>query len=57
VSADGRMVYVGLFNNNQIAAIDTATDEVRIATSSNNINAKAHAPPAIAQPQFHLCSE
>lgn len=44
VSADGRTVYVGLFNSNQIAAIDTATDAVRIAASSANPNARAHAP-------------
>jgi DNA-binding beta-propeller fold protein YncE len=44
VSADGRSVYVGLFNTNQIAAIDTSTDTVRIAASSNNPNARAHAP-------------
>jgi YVTN family beta-propeller protein len=37
-------VYVGLFNHNQIAAIDTATDEVHVAASSQNINARAHAP-------------
>ena len=46
VSADGRAVYVGLFDNNQIAVIDTATDTVRIFTTSNNPNVKAHAPRA-----------
>ena len=44
ISADGRTVYVGLFNSNQIAAIDTVTDEVRIFTTSNDTNARAHAP-------------
>ena len=44
ISADGRTVYVGLFNTNQIATIDTVTDEVRIFTTSNNPNARAHAP-------------
>jgi YVTN family beta-propeller protein len=44
ISADGLTLYVGLFNNNQIAVIDTVTDAVRIVTSSANINAKAHAP-------------
>lgn len=43
-SLDGRFVYVGLFNHNRIAAIDTATDAVRIVESSRNLNAKAHAP-------------
>ena len=37
-------MYVGLFNNNQMAVIDTVTDAVRILDSSRNINAKAHAP-------------
>jgi len=46
VSADGRTLYVGLFDNNQIAVIDTATDSVRVFTTSNNVNAKAHAPRA-----------
>ena len=44
ISADGRTVYVGLFNNNQVAVIDTVTDAVRILASSTNINVKAHAP-------------
>ena len=44
VSADGRKVYVGLFNNNLVAAIDTATDQVHISLSSLNPNVKAHAP-------------
>ena len=44
VSLDGRTVYVGLFNHNRIAAIDTATDAVRIVDSSRNVNARAHAP-------------
>ena len=43
-SLDGRFVYVGLFNNNRIAAIDTATDAVRIVDSSRNASARAHAP-------------
>ncbi len=43
-SLDGRFVYVGLFNNNRIAAIDTATDAVFIVDSSRNSNARAHAP-------------
>jgi YVTN family beta-propeller protein len=44
VSPDGRRVYVGLFNNNLVAAIDTATDQVFIVPSSANPNVKAHAP-------------
>ena len=52
VSADGRTVYVGLFNHNQIAAIDTATDDVRIVASSHNLNAKAHAPRASHDGRF-----
>ena len=43
-SLDGRTVYVGLFNHNRIAVIDTATDAVRIVDSSHNVNVRAHAP-------------
>jgi DNA-binding beta-propeller fold protein YncE len=46
VSPDGARVYVGLFNNNLIAAIDTSTDQVYITPSSLNPNVKAHAPRA-----------
>jgi DNA-binding beta-propeller fold protein YncE len=44
VGRDGRTIYIGLFNTNQVAAIDTATDAVRIYTSSLNSAARAHAP-------------
>ena len=46
VSADGRTIFVGLFNNNRIAVIDTATDGARVVDSSRNVNARAHAPRA-----------
>jgi Uncharacterized conserved protein len=46
VSPDGRRIYVGLFDNNLIAVIDTATDAVYITPSSLNPNVKAHAPRA-----------
>ncbi len=44
VGRDGRTIYIGLFNTNQVTTIDTATDAVRIYTSSLNSAARAHAP-------------
>lgn len=43
-SADGRWIYVGLFNTNKIAAIDTTNDSVHVVDSSRNPGARAHAP-------------
>ena len=45
-------MYVGLFNHNRIAVIDTATDAVRIVDSSHNVNARAHAPRASTGNRF-----
>jgi YVTN family beta-propeller protein len=49
---DGRSVVVGLFNSNQIAVIDTATDAVRIHPSSSNANIRAHAPRSSRDSRF-----